>query len=36
VYESERGLFFVNVDTGRGNVLYHRFDGHYGLISPAE
>ncbi|WP_157536105.1 hypothetical protein [Kitasatospora mediocidica] len=21
--------------TGRGNVLYHRYDGHYGLITPA-
>ncbi|MFH9348072.1 hypothetical protein [Kitasatospora sp. NPDC017646] len=20
----------------RGNVLYHRYDGHYGLITPAE
>lgn len=28
-------VFFVNADTGRANVLYHRYDGHYGLISPA-
>lgn len=28
-------IFFVDADTGRGNVLYHRFDGHYGLVSPA-
>ena len=28
-------LFFVNAETGRGNVLYHRYDGHYGLITPA-
>lgn len=28
-------VFFCDLDTGRGNVIYHRFDGHYGLISPA-
>jgi ribosome-associated translation inhibitor RaiA len=28
-------LFFVDVDQGRANVLYHRYDGHYGLICPA-
>ena len=28
-------LFFVNAETGRGNLIYHRYDGHYGLISPA-
>ncbi len=28
-------LFFVNAGTGRGNVLYHRYDGDYGLIAPA-
>jgi hypothetical protein len=28
-------LFFTDADTGRGNVLYRRFDGHYGLIGPA-
>jgi hypothetical protein len=28
-------LFFVNAETGRGNVIYHRYDGHYGLIGPA-
>jgi ribosome-associated translation inhibitor RaiA len=26
--------FFVNAKSGRGNVLYRRFDGHYGLITP--
>jgi hypothetical protein len=31
----ERWLFFAEEETGRGNVLYQRFDGHYGLISPA-
>ncbi|HEY1345392.1 MAG TPA: sigma 54 modulation/S30EA ribosomal C-terminal domain-containing protein [Streptosporangiaceae bacterium] len=29
-------LFFVNAETGRGNVIYHRYDGHYGLIAPAD
>jgi len=29
-----RFLFFVNEHTGRGNVIYLRFDGHYGLIEP--
>jgi len=28
-------LFFVNAGTGRGNLIYHRYDGHYGLIGPA-
>ena len=28
-------LFFVNAETGRGNLIYHRYDGHYGLIAPA-
>ncbi len=32
----ERFLFFVDSETGRGNVLYHRYDGHYGLIVPGE
>ncbi len=34
--ENVRFLFFKNADTGRGNVVYHRFDGHYGLITPAD
>jgi hypothetical protein len=25
-------LFFVDAATGRSSVLYHRYDGHYGLI----
>ncbi|WP_224273559.1 sigma 54 modulation/S30EA ribosomal C-terminal domain-containing protein [Streptomyces sp. LS1784] len=29
-------VFFTNSETGRGNVLYHRYDGHYGVITPAE
>jgi ribosome-associated translation inhibitor RaiA len=29
-------VFFADAATGRGNVLYHRYDGHYGLISPVE
>ncbi|MFD5462165.1 sigma 54 modulation/S30EA ribosomal C-terminal domain-containing protein [Kitasatospora sp. NPDC127059] len=28
-------VFFADESTGRGNVLYHRYDGHYGLITPA-
>lgn len=31
----ESFLFFVNAKTGRGNLIYHRYDGHYGLIGPA-
>jgi ribosome-associated translation inhibitor RaiA len=29
-------LFFADADSGRGHVLYRRYDGHYGLITPAE
>ncbi|NBM20625.1 sigma 54 modulation/S30EA ribosomal C-terminal domain-containing protein [Streptomyces sp. GC420] len=29
-------VFFADAATGRGNVLYHRYDGHYGLITPVE
>jgi len=32
---SHRFLFFENAATGRGNVIYRRYDGHYGLIEPA-
>ncbi|WP_433228064.1 ribosome hibernation promotion factor [Actinomadura formosensis] len=28
-------VFFLDDGTARGNVLYHRYDGHYGLITPA-
>ena len=26
-------VFFVNPETGRASLLYHRYDGHYGLVS---
>ncbi len=29
-------VFFANPRTGRGEVLYRRYDGHYGLITPAD
>ncbi|MBI2706247.1 MAG: HPF/RaiA family ribosome-associated protein [Actinobacteria bacterium] len=28
-------VFFVDPEVGRGQVTYHRYDGHYGLITPA-
>ncbi|MFD8496049.1 HPF/RaiA family ribosome-associated protein [Amycolatopsis sp. NPDC059657] len=28
-------LFFLDAERGRGSVLYHRYDGHYGLITPS-
>lgn len=28
-------VFFLDPDTGRGRVLYVRYDGHYGLITAA-
>lgn len=31
----ERRVFFENAETGRNNVVYMRYDGHYGLIEPA-
>ncbi|BAU81772.1 hypothetical protein SLA_0818 [Streptomyces laurentii] len=27
-------VFFADAGIGRGNGLYHRYDGHYGLITP--
>jgi hypothetical protein len=27
-------LFYLDGDHGRGCVLYHRYDGHYGLVDP--
>ena len=32
---SHRFMFFENAVSGRGNVIYRRNDGHYGLIEPA-
>jgi len=29
-------VFFVDPAAGRANILYHRYDGHYGLITPAD
>ena len=29
-------VFFSDASTYRGNVLYHRYDGHYGLLTPAQ
>jgi len=29
-------VFYANPQTGRGAVVYHRYDGHYGLITPSE
>lgn len=28
-------LFFVDAQTRRGNVVYRRYDGHYGVLIPA-
>lgn len=28
-------VFFADAATGRAAILYHRYDGHYGLIKPA-
>jgi len=27
-------VFFLNPQTGRASLLYHRYDGHYGLVGP--
>lgn len=29
-------VFFQDAATGRGSLLYHRYDGDYGLITPAD
>jgi ribosome-associated translation inhibitor RaiA len=31
---AERFVFFENAVSGRGNVIYRRYDGHYGLLAP--
>jgi ribosome-associated translation inhibitor RaiA len=28
-------VFFLDEETGDGNVVYRRYDGHYGLITPS-
>lgn len=28
-------LFFIDAAEGRASILYHRYDGHYGMIMPA-
>jgi ribosome-associated translation inhibitor RaiA len=28
-------LFFIDSETGRGSLIYHRYDGHYGHITSA-
>jgi hypothetical protein len=33
---AEPFVFFIDATTGRGGVAYRRYDGHYGLITPAE
>ena len=33
--DGDRFVFFVDDESGRGAVLYRRYDGHYGLITPA-
>jgi hypothetical protein len=30
----QRFLFYASTTDHRGNVIYHRYDGHYGLIAP--
>jgi ribosomal subunit interface protein len=32
---NHRFMYFTNAVTERGNVIYLRYDGHYGLIEPA-
>lgn len=33
---AEPFLFYLDGERGRGAVLYRRYDGHYGLITPTE
>lgn len=33
---NEPFVFFLDPRTHRGNVVYRRYDGHYGLIAPAD
>jgi ribosome-associated translation inhibitor RaiA len=32
---AEPFVFFIDSRTGRGSVVYRRYDGHYGLVAPA-
>jgi hypothetical protein len=32
---NHRFMYFTNAASDRGNVIYMRYDGHYGLIEPA-
>lgn len=32
---AEPYVFFLNEATSRGNVVYRRYDGHYGVITPS-
>jgi ribosome-associated translation inhibitor RaiA len=34
--DGEHFVFFIDATTGRGRVVYRRYDGHYGLIRSAE
>jgi len=27
-------VFFRNAESGQGNVVYRRYDGHYGVVEP--
>ena len=27
-------IFFIDTQTSRGSLIYHRYDGHYGLVQP--
>jgi hypothetical protein len=33
---SQLFLFFADLSTGEGRVLYRRYDGHYGLVTPTD
>lgn len=35
-FTEARFVFFLDAQSGRGRVLYRRYDGHYGLIVPAD
>ena len=33
---NHRFLYFIDVEDGRGKVLYLRYDGDYGLVQPEQ